>query len=289
MTRAIPAIVAAIVLFAGSRDAQASPDPLTICGSTVSDAVLTGDLDCSSDSGWAVRIAPGGRLDLAGHVLTGTLSRGTFGSGYAFGGGIHCPASCTIVGNGGSIVSPPGLTPQTWYNTGVFSDTTVKTDTITISDAHITGWTGMGLFGRGSVDISNCTVTGNYYGVMAWFGITMDSCVVANNSGDGTHVGFGTISNSTFDGNNYYGIYSLGRLNFINSTVTGTDYIGFYARKLVSTGSSITGSCVAPYAEPCADIQGFRRPRLIDSTCDTSVRFSNDPAAKSWRVCAEDE
>src|SRR4051812_34727276 len=100
MRHAIPAFLVAIAFFAGA--AQASPDPLTTCGSTVSNAVLPADLDCSSASGWAVTIMPGGTLDLAGHVLTGTPSRGTYGSGYDFGGGIYCRGNCTITGSGGT-------------------------------------------------------------------------------------------------------------------------------------------------------------------------------------------
>ncbi|HEY2775610.1 MAG TPA: hypothetical protein VGK20_16335 [Candidatus Binatia bacterium] len=288
MQRAILAILVAIVLVAGSRAAQASPDTLTTCGSTVSNAVLAADLDCSSSSGWAVTITPGGSLDLAGHILTGTPSRGTSGSGYAFGGGIHCQGNCTITGSGGAIVSSPGLPAETWYNTGVYSDTSLKTDTITITDAHITGWTGMGLFGTGSANLSNCTVAGNDYGVVVWWQLTMDTCFVTNNTGEGAHVGRGTISNSTFDGNNYDAVYALGRINFVNSTISGSNYLGMFAGKLVASGSSITGSCIAPYGEPCADIQGVHRPRLRTSSCGTSARFTDDPAAPSWHVCGQD-
>lgn len=62
----LPAL--AFALLALSSPASAAPVTLDACGQTVVDAVLGADLDCTATPGFAVIIAPDGRLDLAGQL-----------------------------------------------------------------------------------------------------------------------------------------------------------------------------------------------------------------------------
>lgn len=280
--------IAAIILRAGLAAADAAP--LNTCGETVADAVLTADLDCSAASGFAVTIVNDGRLDLAGHRLTGTA---TFGTSYQepdYGGAVKCIGKCTVIGGGGAIVAPPGLPAQTWFSFGVYSPLYdangryVLSSRLTISDVEISGWPGLGVVAS-RIDIRNSTVTGNAYGLNADRTLLMDNCVVADNTLGGAHVSKGTISNSTFTGNRGAAIYLLRRLRFINSLAIENQDQGLLGGKLLATESTIVDNCTSPSSVQCFDIFSRARPRLVNSTCGTS---SQEPAGESWNVCTLD-
>lgn len=286
-------LVLGSVLIAILRGGVAAADvvPLTTCGETIADAVLTADLDCSAAAGFAVTIADGGSLDLAGDRLTGTPTYGTVGpifSDYAFGGAIECKGGCTISGGGGAIVSPAGMPAQTWWSTGVygyrdFRRTTSNRKVTTIRDAEISGWTGFAVIAK-SIEMTNCTVTGNQRGVAADRNLVMDACNVTSNAEQGVHTLRGAISNSNLTDNGI-GLDVALAISLANSAVSGSLGDGVLYGRLVATGSTVTSNCVAPSFTPCADIRTSKRPRLRDSSCETSIRLDT---TSSWGKCSLD-
>lgn len=281
------AIFAILLATLRAATASAAPTVLSACGETVTDAVLAADLDCSEATGFAVTIADGGVLDLAGHRLTGTPSYGTDHApywDYAFDGGVHCLGACTITGGGGAIVSPAGLPPETWYSTGVYGNQDLKGNKITISDTELSGWTGFAVMGH-DVVITNCVVTESKWGVVAGNLLTMDGCTVTNNS-EGAHLWKGAIRNSAFSGNKW-GVYVLKKLELTNSSITASENLGHDSGRLTMVNSTISGNCTTPVFGPCADIRSRKRPRLIDSSCGSSVQAKyNSPL--TWKICDQD-
>jgi len=285
-------LVLCSVLIAILRGGVAAADvvPLTTCGETVTDAVLTADLDCSAAAGFAVTIADGGSLDLAGHRLTGTPTDGSAGpdfSNYAFGGAIECKGGCTISGGGGAIVSPTGMPARTEWSTGVygyrdFRRTTSARKVTTIRDVEISGWTGLAVIAK-TIEMTNCTVTGNQWGVAADRKLVMDTCNVTNNANSVSALR-GVISNSNLIDNRIGLVVGI-TVSLANSVISGSLGEGVLIGRLLATGSTITGNCVAPSFTPCADIRTNKRPRLRDSSCGTSVRLDT---TDSWGKCSLD-
>jgi hypothetical protein len=275
----------AVTLVALSSPASADPVTLDSCGQTVVDAVLGADLDCTATPGFAVIIAPKGRLDLAGHRLTS----GAYING-AGGGGVQCQGDCIIEGGGGSIVADP--TAADWYMAGYGVHAVDRS--------------------RGQMTISRTTISGYLMAALGYLRrMTMDSSIVTNNRGgcvarrlsisNTTLTGNGapyfptigaqhlSITDSTIDGN--FGV-SGGRIQIIRSIVTGLTNFGVEAyRKLYAEDSSVEGNCVAPYSSPCTDIvtYGYSMPLLVNTTCSTSLRYRpGSYATDTWGICSND-
>jgi len=292
------ATFALILAFAGSTFAAT---PLTTCGETVSDAVLVGDLDCTSGTGFAVTITPGGMLDLAGYRLTGPADFGT-GESYKLSGGVFCMGDCTIVGGGGTIAGPASNVDDPSDSTGVHHQaprrlwycpwcdpgTSNAPATMRISDATISGWPNNGVMGR-TVIIENSTIDGNgKVGVGSWDEMSMTNCTVTNNETGAHAVMRAEVQGSTFSGNGL-GLYVSRKLELVGTSVTSSESFAFRGGKLILESSTLVDNCTAG-VESCADIVSSRRPSIsADSVCETSQRWNNDNHTSTWSVCLDDE
>ncbi|MFN2375058.1 MAG: hypothetical protein ABR538_00850 [Candidatus Binatia bacterium] len=278
------------VLFPVSSPAHAQPTVLSTCGATVVDAVLAADLDCTGYEGFAVTLAPNGKLDLAGHQLT---SGPTVPDG--FGGGVLCLKSCTVVGGGGSLVS--GV-PTSW-------DPNILPEGIT---HPYTQWGRR----RGVITASDLTVTGYRHGIHGDI-VKVDSANLTENDhacgGRKVEITSSTITNTGPE--SYQAVYGMrlrlvdtlvegggtgvggNVVDLVGSTITGMRAFGVSGgsgRRLRAVDSVIEGNCLSDQVENCADIwwRGFA-PRLSNTTCSTSVRYHEASRTLStWGVCALD-
>lgn len=100
-----------------------------------------------------------------------------------------------------------------------------------------------------------------------------------------------TLDNVTITGSGGFGArIDVKKAKVSNSTITGNGEYGIDADKLLLTGSTVTGNGIGPNCGPppllqCADLHVYRLPRLIDSTCGTSV-MTTQP--ETWGVCQFD-
>lgn len=274
MQRSLPLTFASTLLVASI--CSAAPVPLTTCGQTVSEAVLTGDLDCSSTEGFAVTLSPGGSIDLAGYTLTGGIG----------GGGVFCLGDCTVVGGGGSILA--AVDPEDdFHSTGVEHPLTglrpftpeyvLDVSGVTIS-GHSSGISGAFLV------IRDCEITGAY---TPYSGKGVDistSLITGNRNGGGGRTL--RMSDTIVTGNDNGP--SGRRVEVRDSSVYGNQGTGMTARGLRMTGSQVEGNCLSPSSSHCYDVKSDRRPRLTTTDCGTSARWTRDGDWVTWGVCALD-
>ncbi len=137
-----------------------------------------------------------------------------------------------------------------------------------IVNGTITGATSNGILGD-RVTITNLTITNTGRGVDTARKIVATNVTVTQNRIDGLNGDLIKISNSTVTGNGIFGL---------SGSVNATD-------------SNITGNGISPECADtrCADIASPRRPRLKNTTCDTtyaSVDTSTTCAGRHWCVCS---
>jgi hypothetical protein len=90
-------------------------------------------------------------------------------------------------------------------------------------------------------------------------------------------------SDSTFDGNGT-GFYVLKKVRLQSSSASNNQRSGYYGMRLIAEDSAIDNNCLTP--DPgCADVVARRHPRLINTSCATSL---NDVGNYRWNVCSED-
>lgn len=260
--------------------AHAAPVPVTTCGQTVSEGVLVADLDCSAEPGFAVTVSHQGSLDLAGYQLTGTADHSLDWQTPVYGGAVHCLGECTVKG-GGAVVAPAGGPVPATYSIGIYSDPTLKESRVRLENVTVSGWASYGAKAR-HMDVSGGEVSGNLYGIVATRRLVMDGCILTGN-GEGAHVFFAEISNSTLDANDT-GLYVLRKARLLSSSVSANQNWGVRGVKMIAIGSALENNCLTP--DPaCADLVVRKRPRLIDSTCATTF---DDLRNTDWNVCSED-
>lgn len=113
------ALLSGVVLLLVAGAPALAQTPVTACGQSVTDGVLTGDLDCSAYEGIAVDAR--GSVDLAGFTLTGHPDHPA----------IQCGGTCTVRGPGVIRGADVGFLA---YSEGVFHDYRSKFPTTTISN-----------------------------------------------------------------------------------------------------------------------------------------------------------
>jgi hypothetical protein len=247
--------------------ALAAPQPLTDCGQTVEDAVLTADLDCSAFDGPAVTMAGRANLDLAGFTLTGSLY-----------GAAVCTGRCTIEG-GGSVVAPPGLDQNLNTSFAVITSETGK-GRVSLSGIEISGYSMLVAAGR--VELSSVALASSRGGIAATRVAATDttftncelpiSCDARASLTDVTIVGAGT------------GAVFARRVALSGTSITMSDGFGVVGERVTAEGSTLTDNCQIP-SDHCADIKtNAIAPRLTDTVCETSL----DPSGESWGVCTLD-
>ena len=171
--------------------------------------------------------------------------------------------------------------------------------------------------GKGSLDFRGFTITGSDYGI-----VCLQSCnilgpgmligaaengvgsggallvrdlSVVGSGGDGL-VGYEQVRviDSNVSGNGGTGVVSK-RVLVRGSTITGNANFGAMTdakRRVVLRDSQVTGNGLNPTCGllpfPCADIASGRRPRVRQSSCDTSYNPASGEAGADWSVCTYD-
>jgi hypothetical protein len=258
-------------------------EDVTVCGQTVSQGVLVGDLDCSA-AGCAVTIADGGSLDLAGFTITV--------SQYC---GVSCVEDCSVEGSGGSIVGSPAI--YGIHSTNKYAEIRVSNVEIAVVPpgpfAAPPIMTNYGIYSDGSVIADNCTFSSCGYAV--WSKRSME---VRNSNfhGNGTALNSRKdvlVENSTISGGNQ-GAAADRRLRATGVTIEGNGYHGLIAKKVRASNSTVAGNggdvdCMAS-AYACADIVSAGQPVLDGVACDTSADLDRDlnPTQKTWGACSLD-
>ena len=100
-----------------------------------------------------------------------------------------------------------------------------------------------------------------------------------------------TLDNVTITGSEGFGArVDVKKAKVSNSTITGNAEYGIDADRLVLTASTVIDNGTGPNCDEaphlrCADLHVYRLPRLIDSTCGTSI-MTMQPI--TWGVCQSD-
>lgn len=277
-------VIFTILTVSGVGAAFADPTLVTQCRQTITDGVLTTDLDCASANGFALRINYGGSLDLGGHTLIGTADYGQVSSP-DLSGAVACSDGCTI--RNGTIAAPEGLPVGAWRSHGIYDEGFGK-GTVTVDNVTFVGWTGTGVTGR-RVVISNSTLSGNKTGVSSSHRLTIDSSNFHGNVRGLQASRKARLVNVSITNSGESGAYFTGRGELSNSLVSGSGDIGVFGR-VRALGSVIENSCLNS-SQPsfCADIVAMPggRPRLdATSTCGTSLVWDDTP--RSFLVCTMD-
>ena len=170
---------ATFILTLSAAGLAAAQTPVTACGQVVDgNAVLTGDLDCSSYEDAAAIEIRSGTLDLAGYTLSGneSLEFCCFGGRREEEAAIWCSGKCSIVGPGtvigGSfavvsvsarallsnvaVVAGPGPVASSGNN-GVVG---TQTERLKVVSSTVAGHHGHGIAGH-RLDVRNSTISGN--------------------------------------------------------------------------------------------------------------------------------
>jgi hypothetical protein len=250
--------------------AHAEPVVVSTCGQVVQEGVLVGNLDCSAGTGAAIVLSGGGTLDLAGYEL----QSGTGDSAV----GVFCQGNCSIAGGGGTIVSATGAydgTPQ-------FG---VSGKKVSISETTIIGY-GAGVYGK-LARVEASSLTENFTGINARRVLVSDSEINTTLDGAGEPIttNRADIIDSTIDGG---GSVRAHKAKLYGSQITGMRSHGVIGN-VRAENSTIDGNCLAFGYDDCADIVSHGRPKLVNTTCAHSARFSGDvPFFGTWSVCALD-
>jgi hypothetical protein len=264
-----------VVLLAASVPEAASQTAVTVCGQLVrGDAYLTDDLDCSPDTEAAVQLE-GGSLDLRGFTIRGgeygVLCATTLDEELE----IYRYLTCRVFG-GGIITGQSvfGIDGRTL----VVDDVTVAVDTgfAIIVQKHLTftnvtlqlGADATGTYGpRAKIEGTNLTLTGGKSGVAFTKKILLDGVTATGYSDRGISGVTVKLRNASLTGGAYGVVAAHGRVE--SSVITGSSIAGIHATFLKVIGSTVTGNAL--------DLQSEHRPRVEDTTCDTS---------NGWGVCS---
>jgi len=237
---------------------------ITHCGEYVSgNGFLSADLDCSGQLGTPLIILNGGSLDLRGFTLTAhnvDLS-GAYGA-YA----VLCEGSCRVSGGGGAIVADGSPTGGALAALGARGN-------IVVTDLTVRDSSSIGIYAYRSGRVFNSTVTGSRsIGISSRLRLKL-----ANSSVAGGEYGAASdrlvVQGSTISGSSEFGLDGYISMRLVDSTVTG---------------NGVDPECGNTVL--CADVvtEDVHPPRLINSTCDTSLHSFQGVPSGTWCVCARD-
>lgn len=162
--------------------------------------------------------------------------------------GIACSGNCKIVGPG-TLTGEGG---------GINGSRALRVENVEIS---LTGFGAVGVAAIGALTLDRVTITGPTFGAISHKSARItDSTITAT-------VG-GVVSGS---GSLTEGPCSKGAVLLRRSSITGT------------TSTPCDGTDAH-----CADVISCKRPKLVQSTCNTSCQAGVDSPCPTWGVCAAD-
>lgn len=289
--------VSAFVSIAAVANAAFAASPVS-CGQTAAaDSVLRES--CTGDV-----VMEGGRLDLAGHTLHGT---------------IYCEGElCEIFSRpeGGAVV---GFGQPSTFGIVAGERGGESSGDVTVDGVSVRGFA-IGIAAR-NVVVTNARVTNNLWrGIDAARGIEAVASVVSRNGDDGLHAGIGGVAldGCTVSGNGGSGVRALAGVVALESEIEHNrrDGIENYSKIALVVDSTVSangrcgvrsddsdcdpadgiemrasevfgnGTSEACAAQACADLVSCAPPAVDSaSACGTTLRMGEDA---SWGTCASD-
>lgn len=299
--RGVVASLSWLAVLAVIQATAAHAQPVSTCGQTVTNGVLTQDLDCP-DGEAAIYVAADGTLDLAGFTVTGGAVNGIGCEGNCAingsGGVVTGAANCGISGYGTALTvtdisvfgNSAGICSQVISNDGtrLLRDSRIVASQVTIAN------NAMGI-GALDVDVSNAVLSDNtYVGVWAYRRLTVDGSSVSGSGDDGIRVEFpkrrSYVTNSTIEGSARRGVRG-DRLVISGTEIRGSGGAGIQARTITIENSVAMENGLAPCADICADVVA-RRVKATNLTCDSSLKWRADKDGYQFfnglDLCAQD-
>lgn len=300
--RAAAVVLASLIVAVTSAGQACADTDVAHCGQTVTDAgQMTADLDCTGYPFPAIILDRNATLDMQGFVLIAGASDG-----------IACLGRCNVHGGGdvsGAMILGAG-------NCGIRAlGGRLEASDLTIRASEADGVCGSD---RLKAELTKVNLEFNRHnGVLAKRLLATD-CVATSNTRTGFRATKVTLVRSRVDGSGFVGVsgnfpgsvrlidsqvftagdYGIGNANRVRlerSLVQGAWIHGIRARSVVLRESTIVDSGQAPECGTevaCRDIVSRAKPRLRDSTCETSSREVGggpEPAATvPWGVCIND-
>lgn len=280
----VPLMIAGTIGLAAGR--SAAQTAITTCGQAVQgDAYLVGDLNCPDGTEAAVEIR-NGSLDLRGFTISGgeygvfcARPLGTFApNGDEFYRYVTCSVSNgtikdqSVLGVDARELTLTNVTIQ--ESDPALLVAVVAHKRLRVSNVDVQVGPGvLGIFGTGQnkmrLEGSDLTVTGGAIGISWAKKVQVDGLSVTGYELDGLYVRQVDLTGATISGGER-GI-AAGKVRLTSSTVTGNSVVGVTGIQFKLEGSTITGNAL--------DLQSTKRPKLENTTCDTS---------NGWGVCAND-
>jgi len=282
-TRAALLGTAAVVLIAA---ASAAAVDITECDQMVpagETGVLQADLTCSTLSGVAVTLEPSATLQLNGHTITGGV-QGIFGlgpgryrvlgPGEVTGAAFDCIVFGLAVGETGRVNAlVRDVTVRDCGDNGIAANGNLRVERAVVS-GNAGRQESRGIWADHYADVRDSLIEGNGRGIFAFDGVKVQNTEVLNNVA-GVVAALGSVKgkDATITGNGGSGVaaglapWVRGRAILKRSVVSDNDAGG-------------VGS----------DILSARSPRLRDTVCNLSRKWSDDGTATigSWYVCSQD-
>jgi hypothetical protein len=273
--RRAPRRIAMRPVIAGIIAALLTPTPaaaldITTCGVTVPDGetgVLQADLDCSADPAEnAVTLGKRSTLDMNGHAIVDRDK------------GVHCGSDIRSLG---CAVRGSGDISGGNYGIGGASRT------ITVSDVSVHDVAIDGIVVNDRLVVTNVSVLrSGVNGITAGKRLTATNVIVSDNEYGGLSGENLTGTDVTANDNGYSGV-TCKRCRLIRLTANGngTEEIqvgaggGVQGVNVMLTDSVLTGNFVD---DDLVDIDSYRRPRVVNTTCDHS-RQRTDPRPATER------
>jgi hypothetical protein len=234
--------------------------------------VVQGDFACSGgsseNSNFSIVLQKGARLDLNGHTVTFVDSPETIGF-------INCESKCEVGGPGTLDVATTSGS-AIWVEArgrGYIHD-------IAIAEFHL------GIAAPlADLRLTNVSIDATHAGIVTARRVELDHVDVTLPGGGGPCIeasqaaGRVTGNDVTVSGCDH-GIYGTRNVSLSNLSVSASGIGIFSAGRVTLSDSVVTGS-------DYADIYSGRRPNLVNTTCETSLKYSRAHFGPdgSWNAC----
>jgi len=213
-------------------------------------------------------------LTSGGVEAWGQVAVTTCGQEYAGAGYLVADLDCTGTDGPAVVVTGKGsLDLQGFAITGNSAGVICLQACSVIGPGAISATNGSGVNAAGALEISHVdVVSSGVDGIVGYHAVRVIDSTIADNGSSGVRSQRVVVRNSMITGNGNFG------------AVSGPN------RRVVLRDSQVVGnglSAECALGAACADVASGRKPRLRDSTCDTSWNSRSLDGA-DWQVCLDD-
>ncbi len=271
MRRVIPGLLLVLSAAAPARAIDVVGCPIDIPPGEV--GVVQGDVICGGGSAgnpnFSILLQKGARLDLNGHTVTYAQGSGTLGL-------INCESKCEVSGPGTLDVATVAG-PALWVE---------DRGRAYVHDIAMVGFSTGISSPRADLRLVNVSIDATHSGIVAARRVDLENVDVTLPGGGGPCIG-ATQAASRVRGNDVtvsgceYGVYGTRNVDISNLSVSASHIGVFSTGRVHLSDSVVTGS-------DYVDIYCGRRPDLVNTTCEHSLKYSRAHFAPdgSWNACA---